>query len=102
VAQVRLTADSSTAPLSVERVPPGTNLNRAAADQVTRVVARRPADGRCSHFLFVAGYDAVQLAQELGLAHGALRAAIAVRLRSGRCFYLDPPRSDATTLLAAA
>jgi DDE superfamily endonuclease len=91
VAQVRLTADSWTAPVSVARVPPGTNLNRAAADQVTRVVARRPADGKCSLFLFDAGYDPVQLAQELGLARGALHAAIVVRLRSGRCFYLDPP-----------
>jgi hypothetical protein len=91
VAQVRLTADSWTAPVSVERVPPGTNLNRAAAAQVQRVVARRPQDGKCPLFLFDAGYDAVQLAQALGLAQGALRAAIVVRLRSGRCFYADPP-----------
>lgn len=94
VAQVRLTGDSWTAPVSVERVPPGTNLNRAAADQVARVVARRPSDasdGACPHFLFDAGYDPVQLARELGLARGAHPVAIVVRLRSGRCFYLDPP-----------
>jgi hypothetical protein len=91
VAQVRLTADSWTAPLSVERVPPGTNLNGAAAAQVRRVVARRPAGGQRPLFLFDAGYDAVQLARQLGLAAGALDAAILVRLRSGRCFYLDPP-----------
>jgi len=75
----------------VERVPPGTNLNRTAATQVRRVVLRRPVDGKRPLFLFDAGYDAVQLAQELGLASGLLEVAILVRLRSGRCFYLDPP-----------
>lgn len=91
IAQVRLTSDSWTAPVSVERVPPGTNLNRAAAAQVKRVVTRRPADGKCPLFLFDAGYDPVQLAQELGLAQGTLEVAMVVRLRRGRCFYTDPP-----------
>jgi hypothetical protein len=98
VAQTRLTGDSWTAPLSVERVPPGANLNEAAAAQVRRVVAARPADGRLPLFAFDAGYDAVQLAQALVLAspergghRGHVRCAIVVRLRSGRCFYLDPP-----------
>src|SRR5262245_48490462 len=44
VAQVRLTADSWTAPVSVERVPPGTNLNRAAAGQIQRPAV--PGDRR--------------------------------------------------------
>ena len=101
VAQIRLTGDSWTAPLSVERVPPGASLNEAAAAQVRRVVAARPADGRLPLFAFDAGYDAVQLAQALALAHparggpacagGHVRCAVAVRLRSGRCFYADPP-----------
>ena len=91
VAQVRLTAESWTAPLSVERVPPGTNTNEAAAQQVRRVVARRPDDGALPLVVFDAGYDSVQLAQALDLARGALRAALLVRLRSGRCFYDDPP-----------
>ena len=95
VAQVRLTGDSWTAPLSVERVPPGANLNEVAAAQVRRVVAGRPADGRMPLFAFDAGYDAVQLAQALALAHPErsdhVRCAIVVRLRSGRCFYADPP-----------
>ena len=91
VAQVRLTADSWTAPLSAERVPPGTNPNRVAAYQIKRVVVRRPPDGKCPLFLFDAGYDAVQVAQALDLAHGACPVAIVVRLRSGRCFYADPP-----------
>jgi DDE superfamily endonuclease len=91
VAQVRLTADSWTAPLSVERVPPGANTNETAAAQVRRVVAGRPVDGRLPHFAFDAGYDPVQLAQHLALATGGTRAALVVRLRSGRCFYADPP-----------
>ena len=91
VAQVRLTSESWTAPLSVERVPPGANMNEVAAQQVRRVVARRPDDGRLPLFVFDAGYDSVQLAQALALARGALHAAILVRLRSGRCFYTDPP-----------
>ncbi|MGH2353711.1 MAG: transposase [Chloroflexota bacterium] len=55
VAQVRLTTDSWTAPLSVERVPPGANVNEVAAAQGRRVVARRPADGRLPLFAFDAG-----------------------------------------------
>ena len=97
VAQVRLTAESWTAPLSVERVPPGANLNEVAAQQLRRVVARRPADGRLPLFVFDAGYDSVQLAQALDLVRGALHAAILVRLRSGRCFYADPPPRRAAT-----
>ena len=91
VAQVRLTADSWTAPLSVERVPPGATVNAVAAQQVRRVVARRPADGQLPLFVFDAGDDAVQVAQALRLAVGALRAAVLVRLRRGRCFSTDPP-----------
>jgi DDE superfamily endonuclease len=91
VAQVRLTADSWTAPLSVERVPPGANANAVAAGQVRRVVARRPADGRLPLFVFDAGYDPVQLARALDLGGGGTTAAVLVRLRSGRCFYADPP-----------
>src|SRR5688572_16279401 len=91
VTQVRLTADSWTAPLSVERVPPGANMNEVAAQQVRRVVTRRPADGRLPLFVFDAGYDPVQLAGHLELARAAVAAAIVVRLRSGRCFYGDPP-----------
>jgi hypothetical protein len=91
VAQVRLTPDSWTAPLSVERVPPGANPNEVAAAQVRRVAARRPADGKLPLFAFDAGYDPVQLAQHLELARSGTGAAIVVRLRSGRCFYADPP-----------
>src|SRR5919108_519782 len=57
-----------------------------AAAQIQRSVARRPADDRLPLFVFDAGYDPVQLAQGLALATGGARAAILVRLRSGRCF----------------
>jgi hypothetical protein len=91
VAQVRLTSDSWTAPLSAERVPPGANMNEVAVAQIQRIVASRPSDGRLPLFVFDAGYDAVQVAQGLRLAANGTRAAILVRLRSGRCFYADPP-----------
>ena len=91
VAQVRLTSDSWTAPLSVERVPPGANANEVAAQQIQRVVARRPDDGKLPLFVFDAGYDPVQLAQALDRAVGASAVTLLVRLRSGRCFYTAPP-----------
>lgn len=86
VAQVRLTADSWTVPLSARRVPPGTNMNEVAARQVKTVVAQRPDDGQVPLFAFDAGYDAVQLAEHVA----GVPVALVVRLRSGRCFYADP------------
>src|SRR5437773_1979033 len=50
LAQLSLTRDSWTAPLSVRRVPPGTNVNEAAARQIRELVARRPADGQLPLF----------------------------------------------------
>jgi hypothetical protein len=94
VAQLSLTRDSWTAPLSVRRVPPGANVNAAAAAQIRDLVDRRPADGRVALFAFDCGYDPVQLAEHLfGPAAAAAAAAVAlvVRLREGRCFYADPP-----------
>lgn len=87
VAQLSLTRDSWTAPLSVRRVPPGTNANTAAVAQIKDVLARRPADGRVPLFAFDCGYDSAQLTAALtGVA-----VALVVRLRDGRCFYADPP-----------
>lgn len=87
VAQLSLTRDSWTAPLSVRRVPPGANAAAAAAAQIRGLVARRPADGRVPLFAFDCGYDSVQLAEHLA----GVAVAIVVRLREGRCFYADPP-----------
>jgi hypothetical protein len=93
VAQLSLTRDSWTAPLSVRRVPPGTNVNEAAAAQITDVLQRRPvgpaagAAGQVPLFAFDCGYDSVQLGEALA----GVVVAIVVRLREGRCFYADPP-----------
>jgi hypothetical protein len=87
VAQLSLTRDSWTAPLSVRRVPPGAEVNEAAARQIRALVAHRPADGRVPLFVFDCGYDSVQLGASLAGA----AVALLVRLREGRCFYADPP-----------
>ena len=79
VAQVRLTPESWTAPLSVARIAPGANMNEVAAQQIRRVVARRPDDGALPLFVFDAGYDSVQLAQALDLAQDTGEALHAAR-----------------------
>jgi hypothetical protein len=96
VAQLSLTRDSWTAPLSVRRVPPGTEVNEAAARQIKALLARWPDtgdDGPLPLFAFDCGYDSVQLGESL--AGG--RVAIVVRLREGRCFYADPLPPPVTT-----
>ena len=85
IAQLGLTRDSWTAPLDVRRVHPTESMNAVAAEQVAALAARLPADGPVPLFVFDAGYDALQLALELG----DTRAAILVRLRRGRCFYAE-------------
>jgi hypothetical protein len=86
LAQLSLDRDSWTAPLDVRRVHPSENANTVAIEQVRALVGRRTG-GDVPLFVFDAGYDSVRLTQ--GLAD--LRAAVLVRLRSGRCFYADPP-----------
>jgi hypothetical protein len=85
IAQIGLTRDSWTAPLDVRRVHPLENTNAVAAGQVKALATRLPTDGPVPIFVFDAGYDALQVALELGDA----RAAILVRLRRGRCFYAE-------------
>ena len=87
VAQLSLSRDSWTAPLSVRRVPPGTEVNEAAALQIKALLARWPDDGQVPLFAFDCGYDSVRLGESLA----GVRVAIVVRLREGRCFYADPP-----------
>ena len=86
VAQLGLTRDSWTAPVDVRRVHPVENAHTVAAAQIMALVARSPTTGPAPLFVFGAGYDPLQLAQELT----ETRAAILVRLRRGRCFYADP------------
>jgi hypothetical protein len=90
VAQLSLTRDSWTAPLSVRRVPPGTAVNEAAAGQIKALLAQLPpglTEGQVPLFAFDCGYDSVQL----GASLAGVPVAIVVRLREGRCFYADPP-----------
>lgn len=94
VNQLSLTPDSWTAPLDVQRVPPGQDANTVAAAQIKEVLRRRPADGRVPLVLFDAGYDPIQLALDLGEPDTPV--AFAVRLRKNRCFYADPEPPMAT------
>ncbi len=87
LAQLSFERESWTAPLDVRRVRPAENANAVAAEQISALVDGRGAAGEAPLFVFDAGYDPVQLTQELA----GVAAAILVRLRSGRCFYADPP-----------
>jgi hypothetical protein len=87
ICQLSFARDSWTAPVDAARLHPTDNHNQAAVTQIRALVARLPARGQLPLFVFDAGYDPCGLS--LGLAD--TRAAILVRLRSGRCFYADPP-----------
>lgn len=92
LAQLSFTHDSWTAPLDVRRVPPLENPHAVAAAQIRTLVNRQPVGAPVPLFVFDAGYDPETLARELGDLDGE-RVAVLVRLRSGRCFYADPPLS---------
>jgi hypothetical protein len=84
--QLSLIGDSWTAPLEVQRVPPGADTNTSAATQIKELLRRLPAHRPRPLFLFDAGYDPVQLALDLD----ATPVDLLVRLRKNRCFYADP------------
>ncbi len=86
-AQVGFARERWTAPLDVRRVHPGENAYAVTVAQVARRVRQLPRDGPTPRFVFDAGYDAVAVQQ--GLV--GCRAALRVRLRSGRCCYGAPP-----------
>jgi DDE superfamily endonuclease len=87
IAQLSFTRDSWTAPLDARRLHPHDNHNQVAVAQIRELLDRLPTSGQVPLFVFDAGYDPTGLV--LGLAEAP--AAILVRLRSGRCFYADPP-----------
>jgi len=87
LAQVGFARERWTAPLDVRRVHPNENANAVAVAQVARLVRRLSAAAPVPLFVCDAGYDAVALQRGLG----SCRAALLVRLRSGRCFSGDPP-----------
>ena len=86
LAQLSFERDSWTAPLDVRRVHPTEDAGAVAIEQI-RTLVRHLDGGAVPLFVFDAGYNSVQLTQ--GLAD--LPVAVLVRLRSGRCFYADPP-----------
>jgi hypothetical protein len=73
-------------------VTPSDDTNEIAIRQIQRLCRALSADGPVPLFVFDAGYDPVPLS--LGLTE--TRAALLVRLRSGRCFYADPPSQPRT------
>jgi hypothetical protein len=79
---------SWTAPMRMRRMTPGENSNQVAAEQV-RSLLRQRSHAKLPIISFDAGYDPVQLGVALADRHDAL--CLLVRLRSGRCFYADPP-----------
>src|SRR3954447_735876 len=84
------THDSWTAPLDVRRVAPHDDAHTVAAAQIRTLLAQGPPDAPIPLCVFDAGYDPAALARALGDLDGA-RVRVLVRLRSGRCFYADPP-----------
>jgi len=86
--QVPERCSSWTAPLRMRRMPPGDNVNQVAAEQIRSFLRQRGAGQPHPIFPFDAGYDPVHL----GVALKGRDASALVRLRSGRCFYEDPPQ----------
>jgi hypothetical protein len=94
LSQLSFARDSWTAPLDVQRLSPGEELNTAAAELIRRLLRRLPVDGPVPLFVFDAGYDSLQLTLDLQ----GQRAAILVRLRKDRCFYAAPLPEEAALL----
>ncbi len=92
IAQLGFARASWTTPLDVRRVHPTENTNVVAAAQVRAVVQRLSPDAPVPIFVFGAGYDPVQVQQEVT----GCRVAIVVRLRANRCFYANPPSPKET------
>lgn len=81
---------SWTAPLRVRRIMPGENVNRVAADQVRSWLhSRPPQEAALPVISFDAGYDPIQLGLALATEHDQI--SLLIRLRTGRCFYGEPP-----------
>jgi DDE superfamily endonuclease len=63
------------------------HTDQQAAGQIRALLGRLPVGGPLPWFVFDGGYDSAQLTLDLA----DLPVAVLVRLRSGRCFYADPP-----------
>jgi hypothetical protein len=95
LAQVSFAHDSWTAPLDVCRVAPTDDAHTVAATQIRALLGGQPAARPVPLCVFDAGYAPETLARALDDLDGE-RAAVLVRLRSGRCFYADPDRQPPT------
>ena len=90
IAQLNFKRDSWTAPVDVDRIPPGQDTGRFTARQVRRLVDRlrlEHADDPVPLFVFDAGYDPIALTVDLA----DVCCQIAVRIRDDRVFHRDPP-----------
>ena len=87
ITQLSFDRDSWTAPVDASRLHPLDDTDQQAACQVRALLGRLPAGGPVPWFVFDGGYDSAQLTLDLA----EVPAAVLVRLRSGRCFYADPP-----------
>ena len=87
ITQLSFDRDSWTAPVDAARLHPLDDTDQQAACQVRALLGRLPAGGPVPWFVFDGGYDSAQLTLDLA----EVPAAVLVRLRSGRCFYADPP-----------
>src|SRR5215218_816006 len=98
IAGLSFDRDSWTAPVDAARLQPLDDTDHQAAVQVRALLGRLPAGGPVPVFVFDGGYDSAQLTLDLA----EQRVAVLVRLRSGRCFYADPPRAARTQGRSAA
>lgn len=92
IAQLSFARDSWTAPVEVQRLVPGQDVNTLAAEQIRRLTTQWTSWTRVHDvplFVFDAGYDPIQLALDLGNLNED-SVAMLVRLRRNRCFYADP------------
>jgi hypothetical protein len=87
ITQLSFDRDSWTAPVDARRLHPLDDTDQQAAGQVRALLGRLPAGRPVPLVVFDAGYDSAQLTLDLAEE----RVAVLVRLRSGRCFYADPP-----------
>jgi hypothetical protein len=100
IAQLGFSRDSWTAPLDVRRIHPMESAYLVAVEQIRNLLSctspPSPPAGSDSVpiFVFDAGYEPSQLAEELASSNTSASASILVRLRSGRCFYGDPPTPE--------
>jgi hypothetical protein len=87
ICQLGFDQDSWTAPVDAARLHPLDDTDQQAAVQVRALLGRLGDGGPVPLVVFDAGYDSAQLTLDLA----EQRVAVLVRLRSGRCFYADPP-----------